>query len=102
MEAQSVEDQVRDSRRALAQGARLVLQQPQHALRHRLQGGARLLRRAPRSPASGGAGERRWGRRRDRRGDSSLRLDAIDLRILATLQARGRITKVALAEAVSL
>jgi Lrp/AsnC family transcriptional regulator of ectoine degradation len=31
-----------------------------------------------------------------------LRLDAIDLKILATLQARGRITKVALAEAVNL
>jgi Lrp/AsnC family transcriptional regulator of ectoine degradation len=30
------------------------------------------------------------------------RLDAIDLKILATLQARGRITKVALAEAVNL
>lgn len=30
------------------------------------------------------------------------RLDAIDLRILATLQARGRLTKTALAEAVSL
>jgi Lrp/AsnC family transcriptional regulator, regulator of ectoine-degradation genes len=31
-----------------------------------------------------------------------IRLDAIDLKILATLQARGRITKVALAEAVNL
>ncbi len=31
-----------------------------------------------------------------------LRLDAIDLKILAALQAKGRITKVALAEAVNL
>src|SRR5918999_451410 len=31
-----------------------------------------------------------------------MRLDAVDLRILATLQAEGRITKAALAEAVSL